>query len=89
MVFANVKMLKKDFKRFILKTPSKKNKKIWKKYKKFEKNLNKKLKKSMNKKLKNIKKNWKIDWYYGVRPVFALKGKYCNMNWVCMVYKYV
>lgn len=88
-VFAKVKMLKKDFKRFVLKTPSKKNKKLWKKYVKFDKVMDKKLAKSMKKRIKAIKKKWKIDWYYGIRPVFVLKGKYCTANFICMCYRYV
>ena len=89
MVFAKIKISKKDFKRFVLKTPSKKNKKLWKKYKKFIKSMNKKYKKSKNKKIKSIKKKWKIDWYYGIRPVFVLKGKFCTLYWICMCYKYI
>ncbi|MEE1335281.1 hypothetical protein [Methanobrevibacter sp.] len=89
MVFGKIKMLKKNFKRFVLKTPSKKNKKLWKKYIKFKKTVNKKFKKSMNKRIKAIKKKWKIDWYYGIRPIFVIKGKYCTMYWTCLCYKYV
>lgn len=89
LVFAKVKMSKKDFKRFVLKTPSKKNKKLWKKYKRFNKKIDKKLKKSMKKKIKSIRKKWKIDWYYGIRPIFVVKGKYCTLYFACMCYKYV
>ena len=87
LVFAKVKISKKDYNRFLKKTPSKKNKKLWKKYKKFKKAYKKKLKKSKNKKVKAIKKKWKIDWYYGIRPILVIKSKYCTMNWVCMCYK--
>lgn len=88
-IFAKVKITKKDFKRFILKEPSKKNKKLWKKYKKFMKTFKKKYKKSKKVKIKALKKKWKIDWYYGVRMIFALKGKYCTVNFVCMLYKWI
>lgn len=88
-VFAKVKITKKDYKRFILKTPSKKNKKVWKKYKKFQKKANKKFKKSKKVKIKALKKKWKIDWYYGIRTIFAVKGKYCTINFVCMLYKWI
>lgn len=88
-VFAKVKITKKDYKRYMLKTPSKKNKKLWKKYKKFQKTVGKKYKKSKKVKIKALKKKWKIDWYYGIRTVIAIKGKYCTINFVCMLYKWI
>lgn len=89
LVFGKVKMLKKDFNRFVKNTPSKHNKELWKEYKKFNKKISKKLKKSIKKTTTKIEKKWEIDWYYGIRPVFVVKGKYCTMYWVCMCYKWI